>query len=142
MLPIKWIASFIMIFLNRRLKQYVTRQIKEVLESEYIDNEGRPGVRIEERFKRNGDEDPWQISDIWYATRTKAKAEKIEENQRYIKLVFPPSNNKQWQGNIFTRCHYNELSYLDGWRYEYVNVNEALDINGLSFDSTFGSGPE
>lgn len=102
-------------------------QIKEVIESEFEDNLGRPSLRIE-RYKRDSAGDDWKIKDIWYATRTNSQAEKIEENERYVKMVFPVRDYQEWDGNV-----YNTQSE---WLYYYDSIGNSRSINGLSFNET------
>jgi len=73
-------------------------QLKEVIESVFTDNEGRASERIE-RYVRYADTLPWSLRDVWYQTRSTTKAEKVEENVRFIKLTFPTQNNQKWNGN-------------------------------------------
>lgn len=102
-------------------------QLKEIIESTFIDNQGRPSLRIE-RYWRTADSLPWTIKDIWYSTRTTTKAEKIEEDHRFLKMVFAVTSDKRWDGNI-----YNTLGEQE---YKYENIHEPLTIGNLSFDST------
>ena len=53
---------------------------------------------------------------------------KVEENERYIKLIFPVASGQAWNGNA-----YNSLGEQD---YQYGNVNVPYSVNGLNFDST------
>lgn len=106
--------------------------LKELVESTFIDNSGRPTMRIE-RYKKMYnpavpyDSMPWVISDIWTANRTATTAEKVEENIRYIKLVFPVVKGKEWNGNAFNTLGQQE--------YEMIAVDQPEAINNLSFDS-------
>lgn len=107
--------------------------LKEYVESMFTDNEGRPSQRIE-RYKDFSVE-PYSfsnISDVWFATRTEARAEKIEENVRYVKLIFPLQNDKQWDGNAFN----TEEDY--GQEYKMMNVHEpfTVPVTNITFDST------
>lgn len=102
-------------------------QLREIIESTFIDNQGRPSLRIE-RYWRTSDTLPWVIKDIWYATRTSTQAEKIEENVRYLKMTFQVNSDKKWNGNI-----YNTLAEEE---YEYDLIHEPLSIGSLNFDST------
>jgi hypothetical protein len=102
-------------------------QLREIIESTFIDNQGRPSLRIE-RYWRTADSLPWVIKDIWYATRTTTQAEKIEEDVRYLKMVFKVDNEKRWNGNI-----YNTLEEMEC---EYDQIHEPLLIGNLNFDST------
>jgi len=102
-------------------------QLREIIESTFIDNQGRPSLRIE-RYWRTSDTLPWVIKDIWYATRTTTQAEKIEEDVRYLKMVFQVNGDKKWNGNV-----YNTLSETEC---EYDQIHEPLTLGSLSFDST------
>lgn len=102
-------------------------QIKELIESEFTDNLGRPSLRVE-RYKRATDADDWEIKDVWYFTRTASNAEKVEENVRYVKLSFPVRNYQEWDGNIYNTE--NE------WLYYYDSIGDDRTINGLNFDKT------
>ena len=102
-------------------------QIKEIIESNFNDNSGRPTQRIE-RYTRACDTCDWVIKNVWYSNLTKSSAEKVEENNRYIKLIFPVKLNSTWNGNA-----YNSLGE---WDYSYTSVNVNAKVNTNSFDST------
>lgn len=102
-------------------------QIREVVESEFKDNEGRPTLRLE-RYKRLTPADPWIIYRVWTANVSLKNVERKEENITYIKLVFPPSLNLKWNGNI--------KNTLGEQIYRVTSVNAPDNINGLNFDST------
>ncbi|MEI7597147.1 MAG: hypothetical protein WCK02_15470 [Bacteroidota bacterium] len=102
-------------------------KIREVNESYFVDNEGRSAIRIE-RYKKKNDSTDWYLKDVWFANKTDKYAEKVEENERFIKLVFPVKEGVTWNGNAYNTW--------GNWDYEYQNVNEKLSVNGLSFDST------
>ncbi|HLG02856.1 MAG TPA: hypothetical protein VI731_04635 [Bacteroidia bacterium] len=108
-------------------------QVKELIESYYTDNEGRQAMRVE-RYKRSYidtvpyDSLPWTISRVWTFVRTDMHAEKVEENQRFIRLVFVPREGKSWNGNAYNT--------IGPWEYEYDEVDVPYSLNGTSFDST------
>ncbi len=101
--------------------------IKEVVESEFIDNAGRTTYRIERYRKDSINYPDWTIYNVWTANLTPTIAERFENNVRYIKLVFPVVLGKTWNGNSM-----NSDVEQD---YEYIEVNETLTLNNLSFDS-------
>jgi hypothetical protein len=107
-------------------------QLMEKITSVFQDNSGRPTLRIE-RYKKfynptiPYDSLPWTLTDVWFANRTTTTAEKVEENIRYIKLVFPVKQGRQWNGNS-----YNTLGQKD---YEMISVNQSGSINSITFDS-------
>ena len=74
-------------------------QLKELVQSHFTDNEGRESDRLE-RYVRKNDSLPWVLRDVWYQTRTSTKAEKVEENVRFVKLIFPVEVNQKWNGNL------------------------------------------
>ena len=107
--------------------------IKEKTESIYTDNSGRPTLRIE-RYKKTYDPNksydsiPWKLKDVWCANLTGSSAEKVEENIRYVKLIFPIEKNKTWNGNSF--------NILSEWEYKYTDINMPKAYGVLNFDST------
>jgi hypothetical protein len=102
-------------------------QIKEKIESQFTDNEGRLSERIE-RYARKNDTLPWVLRDVWYQTRTSSKAEKVEENVRFVKLTFPALENQKWNGNA--------LNTIGKYTYEIDAVDRKKKINQFEFDST------
>ncbi|MEZ5002491.1 MAG: hypothetical protein R2730_05580 [Chitinophagales bacterium] len=126
----------------------ITLFVRELVESKFIDAGGNEVYRIERAYKRSLT-NVWGSAgyDIWYANFTGNNAEKVEENQRYIKLAFPLRLGKEWLGNQYINTQpisdggidsmiENPLVYLDGWMYEVTALNEAKTIGNLSFDST------
>ncbi|MGD1844835.1 MAG: hypothetical protein ACFB10_05520 [Salibacteraceae bacterium] len=74
--------------------------LREEIAGEFQDLEGRSTLRIE-RFKRENDTLAWRLIDVWTANRTSTTAERVEENERIVKLSFPVRLNQQWNGNAF-----------------------------------------
>ena len=107
-------------------KTHYHYQIKELIQSAFLDLSNRPTQRIE-RYETI-DTVPTFLKNVWVSNLTTTDAEKVEENIRYIKLVFPVVGGQTWNGNA-----YNTLGEQD---YQYGNVNVPYTINGLSFDST------
>jgi hypothetical protein len=101
-------------------------QLKEKIESTFTDAEGRPSLRLE-RYKKTGS-GPWVITDIWYATRTTTRYEKVEEDERFIRLTFPVKADATWNGNAYNQQ--NE------WMYTYKDVDVPRSFNGLNFSET------
>jgi len=102
-------------------------QIKELVESEFQNQVGQKTRRIE-RYSRNADTLPWILSNVWAANLSSNSFEKVEDNIRYVKLVFPVKENNSWNGNQFNT--------LEEWNYRYFNSNAPRFVNGFTFDST------
>jgi hypothetical protein len=112
-------------FYNGKATRY-HYQIKELIQSTFLDLSNRPTQRIE-RYETL-DTIPTFLKNVWVSNLTSTDAEKVEENERYIKLIFPVTSTQSWNGNA-----YNTLGEMD---YQYGNVNVPYALNGLSFDST------
>ena len=60
---------------------------------------------------------------------------------RFINLIFPVRDNREWQGHSFLDVE-NEptLDYLDDtryeWNYVYSNVDQTLSLDSFLFDSS------
>ena len=103
--------------------------IKEVIAEKYYDAENRPTIRIERYYKENPNGN-WKILDVWAANKLNTSLQIVEENIRYIKLVFPPALYKRWDGNAF-----NMLDSLHNEYYEITQIDLPEEINNISFDS-------
>lgn len=101
-------------------------QIKEVVESKFTDNSGNKAFRLE-RYTRSQPNDKWNINNVWTVRRLASRAEKVEENLRYIKLVFPPKVNKTWDGNAY--------NIKPEQTYRITNVHQQKTINDMLLDS-------
>lgn len=101
-------------------------QLKEVIESEFLDAEEKIAYRVE-RYIRINQTDSWTLKNVWFTNYTLNAAHKIEDNTRYVKLIFPVKLNKKWNGNAF-----NNLGEQD-YKITFLDISET--INNLSFDS-------
>ena len=94
-------------------------QIKEHIDSAYIDNMNRPTQRIE-RFKRDSVTGPWYYVNIWNSTLTTSDFERVENNVRYVKLGFPITATQEWDGNAYNT--------LGAELYHYDSYHEPLSL--------------
>ncbi|NMD01214.1 MAG: hypothetical protein GYA62_16030 [Bacteroidales bacterium] len=97
--------------------------LKERIESTYNDETGNPIYRIE-RYKRSDTLSNWDLIDVWLSQYYENQAHKVEENIRYVKLVFPVAKGLKWNGNA--------MNTLDAQTYEI----DTLDKSWKNFDST------
>lgn len=102
-------------------------KIKEYYESYFYDSQGRLSIRIERWYKWS-DTTNWVLKDVWYSCLTPSFAERIEENVRIVKLVFPVRNHTEWDLNAF--------NIYDREYYEYETPDESMSIGTFNFDST------
>jgi hypothetical protein len=102
-------------------------QLKAVWGDVYIDNEGRQG-REYLLYKRADASSPWISVDVWHGVIDGIRAELVEENERKVKLIFPPTIDKEWDANAYTMLD-EQLCY-------YRDIHGDTLINGISYDST------
>ncbi|MEM7163258.1 MAG: hypothetical protein AAF487_12550 [Bacteroidota bacterium] len=101
-----------------------TYQVKELVDSAFTDNEGEQAFMLK-RFKRATDTLPWVLSDVWTTKRNAFRAERVEENVRLIRLVFPARPDKEWNTNA--------ENTREEWESEIVEVGNSSSIDGNSF---------
>lgn len=101
-------------------------QIKEKIESQFIDLEGDESFRIE-RFKKTSDSTGFVLVDVWNSKLVTTNFQKVEENVRFIKLTFPIRMNNTWNGNI--------KNSLGEQSYEYTSIHQPDFIGGFNLDS-------
>ncbi len=101
-------------------------QLRELNESVFKDNLGRPAVRID-RHVRASDTSSWTYLNTWYAVLDQAMLERVEENKRLVKLSFPISNEAVWNANAYNADNANNVFY--------GLMHQRYQINTFSFDS-------
>lgn len=101
--------------------------VREVVDSSFTDGMGEEAWYIS-RFKRTADSLPWTYTSTWTAKLRQASAERVEENQRYVKLSFPFTERSEWNGNA-----YNQFPEE---KYGYDEMYSAVSVGNLQFDSS------
>jgi hypothetical protein len=106
--------------------------LKEKIQSIFNDNLNRPTARLERYVKYydsivSYDSIPWTLKDVWVENLTAFTAEKVEENVRFVRLVFPVQLNKSWNAN--------SQNFLNEQDFTYNSVDVAANIGGIKFDS-------
>lgn len=105
-------------------------QIKEKIEEEYTDQQGRPALKLVRYIKKfnaavSYSAMPWVIKDVWQVNVTKRNVEVVEENVRFVKMIFPVKVNSTWNGN--------STNTLDEWIYKYSYMDNSETIGGIPF---------
>ena len=72
---------------------------------------------------------------VYFSNLLSTRAELVEENLRFIKLIFPPVVGTVWQGNSYINTS-DDLAWLSDWEYEYIAVDAGMSLGGIGFDST------
>lgn len=115
----------------------VSFYLKEVIQSHFIDNLGRPADRIE-RYVRNSESDPWQLLNVWYQVVGKTSGERVEDNLRYVKMIFPQQVGDDWFGNkyITEDIPYIEPQFYFPWKYRILSKDVPYVNAWATFDSS------
>jgi len=100
--------------------------LRERIESDFTDPEGRPAQRLLREVKDSLGN--WVPKDVWWQVVNSQRAERAEENQRKIKLVFPVRDWQSWNTNAYNTDQPLDLTYEE--------IDVPWSANGLSFDST------
>jgi hypothetical protein len=76
--------------------------IKEITGAEGTDAEGDPYYPVY-RYITYDTSQPWVLLNIWTEKIEDNQVQRVEDNQRLIKLVFPVLNDKRWDGIPYIR---------------------------------------
>lgn len=77
-------------------------QIKEVTGALSTDGEGDPFYYVNRYFRKDSS-DSWALLGIWTEKIEDNQVQRVEDNQRTIKLVFPVKNERRWDGIVYIR---------------------------------------
>jgi hypothetical protein len=107
---------------------YENFEIKELVSEEFtINGEKRFKLEI---FKRLDNSLPWPETpdSVWSTVLSESKVIKIENNVRYIKLVFPIKNARTWDGN--------SENFLEADDYVFKDINRPYTVLYQNFPIT------
>lgn len=108
-------------------------QLMELVDSTITDSYGNVGYVIK-RFVRPDANTDWTLKRVWSAWLYNDRAERQEENLRFMKLHFPVILNKSWRGNVYIPQDSVHI-YKPDWLYTYKTMDTTLLLNQQSLDS-------
>lgn len=109
-------------------------QLMEVITDTFYDNENVLNYRLE-LFRRANSNAGWALDRVWFLKKNTTTLQKIEDDLRFIKLVFPPAEGKTWNGNLYIPVT-EPFKDFEDWEYTYSNTNQPYTVGALSFDSS------
>jgi len=119
-----------------------TIYLKESIGEQFIDNLGRKAKRIVRSYSNvDSTIQNWETSNVYYMVRNTLVAERVEENLRYIKMVFPNDDNQKWLGNKYLMSpppyiiDTSNYSVRD-WKFTISRRDREYLINAARYDST------
>lgn len=102
-------------------------EIKDSIADAFNDLVGQTQYRIE-RYKRISPSSIWVFQQVYTRNKTIRAAEEFINNERFIRLIFPPTAGSSWNGN--------SKNVLGEQEYLIENSIAPFNVNSLNFDST------
>jgi hypothetical protein len=115
--------------------QTSTYTIKDSVVDVFIDNTGKEAFKIF-RYVLNAN-GSWTSTNTFVLTPQENNVEYVENNFRYIKLISPVQDGKEWKGNTYVNQSpfYVNTSY-PSWTYKYTNIDAPKTYGTQSFAKT------
>lgn len=102
-------------------------QVKTEVVDSFEDNGGSV-TYVVHRSRRESENDTWAYVDSWSVRVTDFEAIVNEGNVSYVKIAFPITVGKKWNGNTYNASEADE--------YEITSVNESYSIGDKLFKKT------
>jgi hypothetical protein len=115
--------------------------VRELVADTLRDNTGQLVYQIE-RSERNKLTSDWQITHIHTASRSANQAIYVEQNLRFLKLIFPMDRRSEWDGNVWIdvareiEIAGERMRPFSNWAYEVDSIDIPARVGAFSFDST------
>lgn len=119
----------------RCLKTVHLHQQRYTITDTFTDNQGRASYRVDVLWRR-ADSLAWEPNSVFYVTSTPTRLEYVQNNLRFIKLIYPVSDGLQWSGNALVATNDQDLNYFFGWNYKYTNMGQSYNNGLMNFDNT------
>lgn len=114
-------------------------QFREEITDTLLDNNGEVLYRIE-RFERRTESDLWEIKNVFSQQVIGNQAFRIEDNLKYIKMVFPTQQGKNWDGNIFFEENLTievagePIEIFKSWDYRMLAEGQPDSVGVMNFE--------
>ncbi len=102
----------------------------------FQDAENRPNWTVE-RYVRQDSTYPWTELMTYAIVQTDFRTELVEQNLRYIKMVYPVKYNTRWYGNLYIPTDFNpDYQWYKDWDYRFDSIGFLYQNNYLNFPQT------
>ncbi len=114
--------------------------IRESVLGRIVDLEGDTIYRMQ-REHRVLQADQWEVTDIWTAYSDERQAERVEENQRLLKMEFPLYQEKIWNPTKYINpliqipVGTETINMFSIWNGEVISIHLPEQIGAFAFDS-------
>jgi hypothetical protein len=113
-------------------------QVKEEIVS-YYEAPDKKTIFIMERYERKDVSENWRITNVWSVYFVNNTLIRVEDNLRFVKLIFPVVPKKTWNPNANFDDDINitvageTLKMFKDWIASVEKIEDELIINGLVF---------
>ena len=116
----------------------VSWEVKEVWDTQFEDLQQKKARTLLRYQRPTGSNTDWAsiTPTVWYAVQDSGRAERMEGEERWVKLVFPIRDGATWDGSAYINTTDPTLTAYDGWKFTYSNINQPETINGQLFPET------
>ena len=85
-------------------------------------------------YKRRADANSaWGDPYLTYGLRTTTNLQVIENDIRFIKLIYPPQLSENWSGNLYVPTD-NAYAIYQGWTYNFQNIDTTIIVSGQTYN--------
>lgn len=116
--------------------------LKEEIGETETDNLGKTYYRINRYIKADSAGSQWVFDGVWAAQQLDQFAYRIENNLRYVNLVFPATLDKSWDGIVYIRRDTTisipggDIDLYKDWdEFKITSLDQTETIGGITFDS-------
>jgi hypothetical protein len=110
-------------------------KVRETIGEEFCDLTGDKWQRIDHEVFRDS-VTGWVSEAVYAQRRTKNTGERIENNMKFTRMIFPFSKYTYWNGNSY--IHYEDVyncNFWGDWEYRYTDLFRTTTIGTNVFDS-------
>lgn len=87
-------------------------------------------------YSRRNSTDVFRVDDVIYYTPGAEQMELMQKNIRFIRLISPVAEGKQWNGNRLIPSEDQDFDYLQNWDYTYTNFEKPFNTGAINFENT------
>lgn len=108
-------------------------QYKEEVAESFVDDAGKTAYIIHRSFRQH-DSDTWVSAKNYTAQFLNNTVQRVEENIRLVKLVFPIKDRLSWDGNMYNNQGYQSYKILNFKRPYQLNNTTVSSIKVQQWD--------
>ncbi|TPE43172.1 hypothetical protein [Pontibacter mangrovi] len=113
-------------------------QLRERVDTTFLDQTGALNYKII-RSVRDEEGDEWVDDSVMTVVKTELNVILTKNNTKYVKLVFPIKEGKEWVGDAYNNnlaFDYAEKVRNGKELYSFSNIGVSYDLNGISYPNT------